>query len=262
MPSSGADEHGRSELLWRRQIVRKAEKGLSELLAQGLRPTVLLSEKRGERKETEMAAIGFAFPILPGRTEEAKQLAQQLQGPGRQAHEESRRRLGITEEQIWIQPMPQGDLALFYLESEHPEQVFPGLASSSDPVDLWLRDELAIQGLDLAQLATEPLFRLSLPTAPIPGGPSSPTLRAQWGDRVKAGLTVQGADGLSIGHIIQVQPHGESFLLERSDASEYLVQVPFGAIQAVSETELILKVPANQIDQQGWMVTRTTGAGT
>jgi hypothetical protein len=73
---------------------------------------------------------------------------------------------------------------------------------------------------------------------------------------------VQGADGLSIGHIIQVQPHGESFLLERSDASEYLVQVPFGAIQAVSETELILKVPANQIDQQGWMVTRTTGAGT
>jgi hypothetical protein len=171
-----------------------------------------------------MVAIAFAVPILPGRTEEAKQLAQQLQGPGRQAHEESRHRLGITEEQIWIQPMTQGDLALLYLEAEHPDRVFPGLASLPDPVDLWLRDQLAIQGLDLAQLATEPIFRLSSPTAPTPGWPSSPTLRAQWGDRVKAGLTVQGADGLSIGHIIQVHPDDESFVLERPGAPEFEIQ--------------------------------------
>jgi hypothetical protein len=204
-----------------------------------------------------MVALAFAVPILPGRTEEAKQLAQQLQGPGCQAHEESRRRLGITEEQIWIQPMTQGDLALFYLEAEHPDQVFPGLASSADPVDLWLRNELAIQGLDLAQLATEPLFRLFSPTTPTPS-----TLRAQWGDRVKAGLTVQGADGLSIGHITQVDPHGNGFVLERAGGTEYEIMVPFSAIQAVSGNAVILTVPANQIDQQGWMVIGSTGAGT
>jgi hypothetical protein len=158
--------------------------------------------------------------------------------------------------------MTQGDLALFYLEAEHPDRVFPGLASSADPVDLWLRDELAIQGLDLAQLATEPLFRLSSPTAPTPGGLTAPTLRAQWGDRVKAGLTVQGADGLSIGQITQVQPHGESFVLERAGGTEYEIIVPFSAIQAVSGNAVILTVPANQIDQQDWMVIRETGAGT
>jgi hypothetical protein len=209
-----------------------------------------------------MVAVAFAVPILPGRTEEAKELAQQLQGPGYQAHQESRRRLGITEEQIWIQPMTQGDLALFYLEAEHPDRVFPGLASSADPVDLWLRGELAIQGLDLAQLATEPLFRLSLSTTPTPGWPTAPTLRTQWGDRVKAGLIVQGADGLNIGHITRADPHGNSFVLEQAGGTEYEIIVPSSAIQAVSGNAVILTVPANQIDQQDWMEIGSTGAGT
>ena len=82
------------------------------------------------------------------------------------------------------------------------------------------------------------------------------------GAQVRPGLTVQGADGLSIGHITQVDPHGNSFELERPGGTEYAITVPFSAIQAVSGNAVILTVPANQIDQQDWMEIGSTGAGT
>jgi hypothetical protein len=82
------------------------------------------------------------------------------------------------------------------------------------------------------------------------------------GAQVRPGLTVQGADGLSIGHITQVDPHGNSFELERPGGTEYEIIVPSSAIQAVSGNAVILTVPANQIDQQDWMEIGSTGAGT
>jgi hypothetical protein len=206
-----------------------------------------------------MAACAFAVPILPGRTEEVIQIVHQMQGPRQHEHAASRRRLGIIEERVWIQHTVDSDLAIFYLEAEHPERVFQALATSQDPFDLWFRNQLAVQGYDLQQPAEEPILTWPAASSAPPTRPVSPG--TQWHSRVQAGMTVAGVDGPHIGHITQVHPDGASFVLERPGGDEYLIQVPSAAIHEVRGNEVMLTVPAGEVKHQGWPETGPPGAG-
>jgi hypothetical protein len=42
---------------------------------------------------------------------------------------------------------------------------------------------------------------------------------------------------------------------------EFLIQVPFAAIQEVRSKEVVLMVPAGEVNHQGWPETGTLGAG-
>lgn len=70
--------------------------------------------------------------------------------------------------------------------------------------------------------------------------------------QVHPGMTVQGADGLEIGHVSQVHPNGGNVLVERPGGSELALYVPLTSIQDVSGNRITLNVPADQVDQQGW----------
>ena len=67
-------------------------------------------------------------------------------------------------------------------------------------------------------------------------------------------MTVKGADGSSIGHVTAVQDIEGTFLLERSGGQEWSIYVPFEAIQAISNREVMLTVPSNEVGEQGWKV--------
>jgi hypothetical protein len=69
---------------------------------------------------------------------------------------------------------------------------------------------------------------------------------------VQDGMTVKGADGSSIGHVTAVQDIEGTFLLERSGGQEWSIYVPFEAIQAISNREVMLTVPSNEVGEQGW----------
>jgi hypothetical protein len=77
--------------------------------------------------------------------------------------------------------------------------------------------------------------------------------------QVKAGMTVAGSDGLSVGHVIQVHPNGNNFLLERPGGDEAAIWVPLTAISAVSGNQITLGVPSAEIDQQGWEISEIPG---
>jgi hypothetical protein len=49
-----------------------------------------------------MAVVAFALPILPGQGEDVRRLGEKASGSGplREAYEESRQSLGITEEKM------------------------------------------------------------------------------------------------------------------------------------------------------------------
>ena len=65
---------------------------------------------------------------------------------------DSRRRLGITRETVWIQPTPAGDMALVLPEATDIVTALHGIAVSAEPFDVWFREHLmAVHGLDLAQ---------------------------------------------------------------------------------------------------------------
>jgi hypothetical protein len=66
-----------------------------------------------------MAVYAFALPILPGHEDLARSVAETLSASGelREEYEESRKRLGIREEKVWVQRTPIGASIIVYWET-------------------------------------------------------------------------------------------------------------------------------------------------
>ena len=94
----------------------------------------------------------FAAPLLPGTTSvDRDEMLACWEGDRSEAHAASRRRHGITRESVWIQAGAAGDLAVVLIESPDLPSALLGLATSSDPFDVWFRGHLAtVHGMDLA----------------------------------------------------------------------------------------------------------------
>lgn len=98
-----------------------------------------------------MPHVGFAIPVLPGKTDlDRDALASCWRGDRRAAYEDARRRAGITKEAVWIQAIRTGDLAVFYLEADDLDAAFGVLGGSVAPFDQWFREHLQeVHGIEL-----------------------------------------------------------------------------------------------------------------
>jgi hypothetical protein len=112
-----------------------------------------------------MAVVAFALPILPGQDDLVKSMAESVSDSGglREEYEESRKRLGIREEKVWVQRTPIGQSIIVYWETEDPQRTLREIASSQDKVDEEFRQVLenAAPALDLSKespLSNELLF--------------------------------------------------------------------------------------------------------
>jgi len=105
------------------------------------------------RKEMgTMATTAVAFPILPGKTEEARRFAQEAMGPRQNEAAASFRRLAVTRETWHLQSTPMGDMVIVVMEAEDPAEAFKQWAASNDPFDRWFKQQAgAITGLDFNQ---------------------------------------------------------------------------------------------------------------
>jgi|GEM_PF-3616790 len=80
------------------------------------------------------------------------------------ANRESRRRHGITQEAVWIQTTPAGDIAVVLIESPDIAAALLGLANSANDFDVWFRAHLADRhGIDLAAGMAAPEQVLDFP---------------------------------------------------------------------------------------------------
>ena len=97
-------------------------------------------------------ATAFTVPLLPGKTDKDRsEMLSCWQGERKEAHDESRRRHGISRHAVWIQPGPQGDVAVVYMEADDLERAFAGMATSGEPFDRWFREHvLDVHGLEMA----------------------------------------------------------------------------------------------------------------
>jgi hypothetical protein len=99
-----------------------------------------------------MASVAIAFPILPGKVDEAKQFAQQLVGPRRDEFAAAEQRFGFTRQSWYLQPTPAGVQLIAYLEADNPLRAFQQFAASQDAFDLWYKEQVrALSGLDMSQ---------------------------------------------------------------------------------------------------------------
>jgi hypothetical protein len=112
-----------------------------------------------------MAAVAFTLPILPGQEDLVKSMGEAVSGSGvlREEYEESRKRLGIREEKVWIQRTLIGASIIVYWETEDPQRTLREIAASQDEVDKRFKQivENAAPAINLSQenpLSNELLF--------------------------------------------------------------------------------------------------------
>ena len=84
--------------------------------------------------------MAFCAPLTPGASERARDFV--ADAYHRDEFTASRRRLKVSEELITHHSTPQGDLVGIYVEGDDPEKGNEGFAASSDPFDLWFKEQL------------------------------------------------------------------------------------------------------------------------
>lgn len=91
-----------------------------------------------------MATYGFAAPILPGKLTVWKQRAQEMKTTRKAELEASRKRANVTKEEVWLQQTPVGDFAIVSLEAADIGAAFQRFFTSTDPFDVWFRDNILV----------------------------------------------------------------------------------------------------------------------
>jgi hypothetical protein len=109
-----------------------------------------------------MESFAFAFPVLPGKAEEARLWGKEVNGPRASEMDASRRPLGVTREAVWLQQTPQGEMCVVVLEGENVAEANRRFAASTDPFDVWFKEAcLEFSGVDFGQpipALPEPLY--------------------------------------------------------------------------------------------------------
>ena len=92
-----------------------------------------------------MVCLAFLTPLPADRSATARAaLTSCSSGPRREAHQDSRRRAGVTREAVWIQSHRGEEVAVVYLEADDLAAASKILSHSGEPFDRWFRDNVAI----------------------------------------------------------------------------------------------------------------------
>ncbi len=99
-----------------------------------------------------MSSILLTLPILAGKVEAWRRFCQELSGTRLQTYIASRRRLGITYENISFVESPFGPVAVNLMEALDLNRAFLQIATSILPFDSWYRERLRdLHGIDAAR---------------------------------------------------------------------------------------------------------------
>lgn len=108
-----------------------------------------------------MDHICFALPILPGKTEDARDFQRELDGSRKIDYAASEQRIGIAREYWFLQQTPQGDMLLAFMDSPDFGSALGQFAQSQDEFDIWFKRRLAdVTGVDLNNPPPGPLSEL------------------------------------------------------------------------------------------------------
>ena len=98
-----------------------------------------------------MPGIVLTFPIVAGKVETWRRFCQEMSGSRLQMYEASRRRLGITREQLVLVETAFGSAAVTTLEAPDVAQALGQIITSDLPFDRWYRERVQeLHGVNLA----------------------------------------------------------------------------------------------------------------
>jgi hypothetical protein len=90
------------------------------------------------------------LPILPGKSDAAREFQRELDTVRKAEYDASERRIGISKELWYLASLPSGDHLVAYMESEDFNSALGAFVTSRDDFDMWFKQRLAeATGLDL-----------------------------------------------------------------------------------------------------------------
>jgi hypothetical protein len=88
-------------------------------------------------------SLAFVAPLPANQADATRTaLASCSSGRRKEAHQDSRRRAGVTREAVWIQSRRSEDVAVVYLEADDVDAASTILTRSDEPFDRWFRDNV------------------------------------------------------------------------------------------------------------------------
>ncbi|HEV7679690.1 MAG TPA: hypothetical protein VGQ42_14080 [Candidatus Dormibacteraeota bacterium] len=105
-------------------------------------PPETVGEFRDPEVTTRHPGMGFALPLIPGRTEAGRAFAHEAFVTRAADHAASRRALGISVDVVTLNVTPMGDMICVYLEAADPEKANAGFAASQSAHDRWFKEQL------------------------------------------------------------------------------------------------------------------------
>jgi hypothetical protein len=88
-----------------------------------------------------MESLAVAIKILPGKTQDVKNMINILKNEKWSEYLESQKRQGITLEKDFLQTSPEGDLFYKLLGSGRPQKSMRVMMASKEPFDAWLKQQ-------------------------------------------------------------------------------------------------------------------------
>lgn len=85
--------------------------------------------------------LAFAAPLQPGKTDLARQFANEAYVTRKSEMAESRRAKGLTREEVVLHQTPAGDMVVVYLEGQDPVDGNRQFAASNSAFDRWFKDQ-------------------------------------------------------------------------------------------------------------------------
>jgi hypothetical protein len=97
-----------------------------------------------------MDHVCLVFPILSGKTEDARAWQRELDTTRKPDYDRSERRIGVPREYWYIASIPSGDLLVAHFDVADLNQAFATFIQSQDEFDLWFKKRLNdVTGVDL-----------------------------------------------------------------------------------------------------------------
>jgi hypothetical protein len=99
-----------------------------------------------------MAVFNGAFPVLPGKLDEARAFAKETMGAHGADFDDAQRRAGVTRETWTVETAPDGSaLVLVWFEASDPTVAFTQLMDDSEH-SVWFRARVQeVTGINLAE---------------------------------------------------------------------------------------------------------------
>jgi hypothetical protein len=96
------------------------------------------------------------FPVLAGKTADARAFMRELDTQRMADYDRSERRIGISKELWFLASLPSGDHLVGYMEARDFGRAVNEFAASQDGFDRWFKERmLAVSGVDFSNLPAD-----------------------------------------------------------------------------------------------------------